>query len=122
MNLYEQQTANRRRTWIVMAVFIALLVIVGSGFDLFVIGGGRTFVPFGSVAALALGSGQAWWSLRFGDRAVLKSAAAEPLSDLLNRTPTEDMRLRYQQLDNVVAEMTIAAGLPKPVIYVVPDP
>jgi len=122
MNLYEQQTANRRRTWIVMAVFIALLVIVGSGFDLFVIGGGRTFVPFGSVAALALGSGQAWWSLRFGDRAVLKSAAAEPLSDLLNRAPTEDMRLRYQQLDNVVEEMAIAAGLPKPVIYLVPDP
>jgi heat shock protein HtpX len=121
VNLYEQQTVNRRRTWLVMAVFIALLVGVGAGFDLFIAGGGRTFVPFGSILALAIGSGQAWWSLRFGDRAVLKSSAAAPLDTLLAQTTDEATRLRYTQLDNVVEEMAIAAGLPKPSIYVVPD-
>jgi heat shock protein HtpX len=122
MNLYEQQALNRRRTWLVMAAFIALLLVVGIGFDTFVMGQGLVFVPIGTVAALAIGGGQAWWSLRFGDRAVLRSSAAQPLDELLARNPTEDMKLRYTQLDNVVQEMAIAAGLPKPAIYVVPDP
>jgi heat shock protein HtpX len=122
MDLYEQQTANRRRTWMVMTAFVALLVVLGAGFDLFVLGGGSTFVPVATTAALAIGSGQAWWSLRFGDRAVLNSSAAEPVDVLLTHAPTDDMRLRYTQLDNIVQEMAIAAGLPKPQTYVVPDP
>lgn len=122
MNLYEQQALNRRRTWIVMALFIALLVFVGAGFDFFVLGQGQGYVPAGSVVALALGGGQAWWSFRFGDRAVLKSAAAQPLDALLALAPTPDVALRYRQLDNVVQEMAIASGLPKPAVYVIPDP
>jgi heat shock protein HtpX len=122
MNLYEQQALNRRRTWLVMAAFIALLLVVGLGFDAFVLGQGQVFAPVGTIAALAIGGGQAWWSLRFGDRAVLKSSAAQPLDEVLAQHPTEDMTLRYTQLDNIVQEMAIAAGLPKPAVYVVPDP
>src|SRR5215470_17815503 len=108
MNLYEQQAANRRGTWLVMAGFTLLLLIVGAGFDLFVVGASQTFVPIGTLTALAIGGGQSWWSLRFGDRAVLKSSAAVPLADVLARS-SDDMRLRYTQLDNVVEEMAIAA-------------
>jgi heat shock protein HtpX len=122
VNLYEQQASNRRRTWIVMAAFMLLLAIVGVGFDLFVIGEGEIFVPFGSVVALAFGGGQAWWSLRFGDRAVLNSSSAKSLDELLAQSPTADVALRYRQLDNIVEEMAIASGLPKPRVYVVPDP
>ncbi len=122
MNLYEQQTLNRRRTWLVMAVFIGLLVLVGAGFDMFLIGNGTTYVPVGTMAALAIGGGQAWWSLRFGDRAVLKSSAAEPLDEAVSHATDDAQRLRYGQLDNVVQEMAIAAGLPKPKVYVIPDP
>ncbi len=121
-NIYEQQRANRRRTRLVMAVFVALLLCVGAGFDLFIVGGGQTFVPVGSVLALALGGGQAWWSLRFGDRAVLQSASARRLDDLLAQSPTDDLGFRYTRLNNVVEEMAIAAGLPKPAVYIVPDP
>ena len=122
MNLFEQQALNRRRTWIVMAVFIALLLVVGAGFDVFILGEGQMFVPLGTAMALMLGGGQAWWSLRFGDRAVLTSTSAQPLTDLLSQSPTEEMAFRYRQLDNVVEEMAIAAGLPKPAVYVIPDP
>jgi heat shock protein HtpX len=122
VNLFEQQTSNRRRTWIVMAAFMLLLAIVGVGFDLFVIGEGQVFAPVGSVLALALGGGQAWWSLRFGDRAVLKSSAATSLDELLAASPTDDVALRYRQLDNIVEEMAIASGLPKPRVFVIPDP
>jgi heat shock protein HtpX len=122
LNLYEQQRLNRRRTWMAMAGFIALLLVVGAGFDLFVLGEGQVFVPVGSLAALAIGGGQAWWSLRFGDRAVLKSSDAQPLEERLAQTTDEAARLRYTQLDNIVQEMAIAAGLPKPAVYVIPDP
>jgi len=121
VNLYEQQTANRRRTWLVMAAFIALLLFVGGGFDLFISGGGRAFFPFGSLIALAIGGGQSWWSLRYGDRAVLRSSAAEPIDTLLSQTTDDATKLSYKQLDNIVEEMAIAAGLPKPAVYVVPD-
>ena len=51
MNLLEQQAMNRRRTWMVMAAFVAFLVVLGAGFDLFVVGDGATYVPVGSTFA-----------------------------------------------------------------------
>lgn len=104
-----------------MFVFVLVLVAVGAGLDLFVIGQGATYVPFGTLAALAFGGGSAWFTLRHGDRAILGSAQAEPLESRLARAGTEDERLRYQQFKNVVDEMAIAAGLPVPTAYVIPD-
>jgi heat shock protein HtpX len=121
MNLLEQQAFNRRRTWIVMVVFIAFLAVLGLGVDAFVIGNGAPAVPVASLAAVAIGSGQAWWSLRHGDRAVLASTHAVPLADRLAAAPSDAERLRYRQLQNVVEEMAIASGLPVPQTYVIPD-
>jgi heat shock protein HtpX len=121
MNLLEQQAANRRRTWIVMAIFVVFLALVGAGVDAFVIGNGNTFVPVATVAALAIGGGQSWWSLRFGDRSVLASAAAVPLTTKLADAPSDTERLRYRQLQNIVEEMSIAAGIPVPQAFVIPD-
>ncbi len=122
MNLLEQQAANRRRTWVVMAIFVALLALVGAGVDAFVMGNGGTFMPFATTAALAIGGGQSWWSLRFGDRSVLASAAAVPLATRLAEAASDDERLRYRQFQNIVEEMSIAAGIPVPQAYVIPDP
>ena len=122
MNLLEQQAANRRRTWIVMAAFIAFFAFLGAGVDLFVIGEGQVFVPLATAAALAIGGGQAYWSLQHGDRSVLKATTAEPVADRLTRSATDAERLRYRQLQNVVDEMAIASGLPAPRAYVIPDP
>jgi len=121
VNLLEQQASNRHKTWLVMALFIVFLAIVGVGFDLFLVGQTQAFVPIGTIAALAVGSGQAWWSLRFGDRAVLKSSAAIPLEDALASAPDADAKLRYTQVQNVVQEMAIAAGLTPPKVFIVPD-
>ena len=43
MNILEQQTANRRRTWLVMAAFVGVLAMLGAGFDLFVLGQGEFY-------------------------------------------------------------------------------
>ncbi|HEY7791891.1 MAG TPA: M48 family metalloprotease [Vicinamibacterales bacterium] len=121
MNILEQQASNRRRTWLVMLVFIAFLFLIGTGFDWYIVGTPFGGVPIGSIVALAVGSGSALFSYFAGDRAVLLSTHAMPL-DQLKASATEADRLKLQQLDNVVDEMAIAAGLPRPKVYVVPDP
>jgi heat shock protein HtpX len=121
MNIYEQQAANRRRTWLVMAGFIAFLAVLGAGFDLFILGQGEFSVPVATTLAVAIGAGQSWWSLRNGDKAVLRSSSAIPLEERLAAAATDDDRLRYRQFENIVEEMAIAAGLPKPAAYVIAD-
>ena len=101
-----------------MAAFVAFLAALGYGFDLFYLG-----APFsiGSVAALGVGSVSALAGYYRGDRAVLLSSHAVPLETSLSTASTDDQRLKLKQLDNVVEENAIAAGLPKPKVYIVPD-
>jgi heat shock protein HtpX len=119
MNLLEQQASNRRRTWVIMAGFIGFLFLLGLGFDTFYVGEAGGYVPIGSIAALTVGSVSALASYYGGDRAVLLATSAVPIADIV--PASEDERLRIRQLENVVDEMAIAAGLPRPPVYVVPD-
>lgn len=121
MNLLEQQAANRRRTWAVMAVFVALFVVIGAGVDLFIVGQGETYLPVATLAALAVGGGQAWQGLRHGDRAVLRSTQAVPVATRIADASSDDDRLRFRQFDNVVDEMAIASGLPRPQAWIIAD-
>jgi heat shock protein HtpX len=121
MNLFEQQATNRRRTWLVMLAFVAFLFVLGLGFDAFTVGTTGGYVPAGSLVALGVGSISALSSYYAGDRAVLAATGAQPLEQLVASADEAD-RLRLKQLDNVVDEMALAAGLPRPPVYVVPDP
>ncbi len=117
-NLFEQQAANRRNTVLVMALFVLFVGFLGFGFDVFFLGfspGGRNLFgfPIATFAALILGGFSAYSGLEGGARSVLSSSGAVP-------APENDPR--YTQLHNVVEEMAIAAGLPKPAVYVIPDP
>jgi heat shock protein HtpX len=120
VNLYEQQVSNRRRTWLIMVVFVALLLLVGAGFDTFFVGVADGFVPVGSLLALVAGSSSAAFSYFSGARAVLLSSRARPLEEVM-QTATDDEKLKLRQLENIVDEMAIASGLPPPDVYVVPD-
>jgi len=120
VNLYEQQAANRRKTWLIMSAFVVFLLLIGAGFDVFYIGEAGGFVPVGSLLALSVGSVSSLVSYYAGDRAVLLATAAKPV-DALAAGASADERLKLQQLTNVVDEMAIAAGIPAPRAYVVPD-
>jgi heat shock protein HtpX len=120
LNLLEQQASNRRRTWAVIVVFVAFLCFLGFGFDLIFVGGGAMPFPIGTVFALGLGGISAWSSYYAGDRAVLLSSRAIPIEQAALPAP-EEAKLKYRQLEDVVDEMSIAAGLPRPKIYIVPD-
>ena len=120
MNLYEQQRSNRRKTWLVMLAFVAFFLLLGLGFDTFYIGAGGGVVPIGTVIALGVGIVSAASSYFSGDRAVLLATAARPIEELAAAADDAD-RLKLRQLENVVEEMAIASGLPRPRVYVVPD-
>ena len=80
MNLYEQQAANRRKTWLIMSAFILFLFFIGAGFDVFYMGEAGGFVPVGSLLALSVGSVSSLLSYYAGDRAVLLATAARPVA------------------------------------------
>ncbi len=120
MNIYDQQRANRRKTWLILAAFVGFLLVLGLGFDSLYIGGLGGAVPVGTLLALAAGSIGAAASYFNGDRAVLLSSGARPIEELEAQAGDAE-KLKFRQLDNVVDEMAIAAGIPRPRVYIVPD-
>jgi len=117
-NLWEEQSRNRRNTWLLIAGFVALLGVLGFGADFFIwtrAGEGEFpsgFVPIATPIALAVGLLQSVGGYMAGASAVLSSTRARP-ADPAN--PREAI------LMNVVQEMRVASGLPVPRVYVVPD-
>ncbi len=118
-NIYEQQRKNKKRTAIVISIFILFFAFLGWGFDLFYFG----YDPFGlfeqsrgfpiaSIIALGFAGLFALSSLQAGAKGVLAATGAYPLPD---------KNTRYQTLRNVVDEMKIASGLPAPKLYIIPD-
>jgi len=120
MNLLEQQASNRRRTVLVVGLFILFFVFLGVGFDLFILGTRHVYAPVGALVALGIGSASAAAGFFSGDKAVLASTGATPLVAVVEQA-SEEERLKLRQLQNVVDEMAIASGLPRPRVYLVPD-
>ncbi|MGH2358058.1 MAG: M48 family metallopeptidase, partial [Candidatus Limnocylindria bacterium] len=120
-NLFAQQESNRRRsTWLVIG-FILFFAWVGFGGDLaFGLltadappGSYRHLVPFIGIFTTLAAAGICWYAWRFGPERVLWSTGAWELIE--PATPEQ------QQLVNVVEEMAIASGQPRPRIWIVPD-
>ena len=103
-----------------MIAFVAFLMFLGYGVDRFYLGGGEFVFPLGTLTALGVGGVSALSSYYSGDRAVLLSTGAISLGRALLDADA-DRAFKIQQLDNVVEEMSLAAGLPKPKVFVVPD-
>jgi heat shock protein HtpX len=122
MNLFDQQRSNRRKTWLIMAVFVGFLAVLGAGFDIMVLGQQGVPFPFGTLAALGAGGMSAWTGYMHGDRAVLLSSKAIPIENAVAAQDWPDAPLKLRQFENIVEEMAIAAGLPKPAVYLVADP
>jgi len=122
LNLFQQQEANRRRTiWLVIG-FILFFAWLGFGGDAIYYLSTRDALPnayhhtfpwFGLLLT-AIGAGIARYGFATGPKKVLWATGARELTD-----PATD---KERQLVNVVEEMAIAAGLPRPTIWIVPDP
>lgn len=122
LNLFQQQEANRRRTiWLVIA-FVLFFAWLGFGGDFAywlatsdaAPDAYHHTVPWFGFVMTAIGAGIAWYGFSTGPNKVLWSTGAVQLVD-----PQTD---KERQLVNVVEEMAIAAGIPRPDIWIVPDP
>jgi len=106
---YAQQSANRRNS-----VILALAVVVLLGMLGFAIGYALTGDPVGAVGttivALVVGILMSIGSYFAGDKLVLAASGAKPVDETT-----------APQLMNVVREMTIAANVPMPRVYLIED-
>lgn len=120
-NLFEQQESNRRRsTWLV-AGFVLFFAWVGFGGDLAwylssanAPGGPTHSIPFIGIMMTLVAGGICWYSWRKGAERVLWATGAREIVEPANEAE--------RQFVNVVEEMAVASGLPRPRMYVVPDP
>jgi len=140
MNIYEQQANNKRMTWFIVSAFVAFFLLIGAGFDMFVLGtrlpgmapapvvqqsvyqrpGRRprpplnnTGLPIGTMLAFVAGAVMVFNSASGGPRMVLQSSGA---------VPADPSNPKHRQFLNVLEEMQIASGLPMPKAFVIPDP
>lgn len=105
-DLLSQIAANKRRTLYVMAGFTLLITGIAAVFDL-AFAGGPVFIAIAIVAALAM----VWAGYFYSDKLAIAAARA--------READPD---QYRQLHNIVEELCLSVGLPKPRIYIVDDP
>ena len=102
----ELQAKNRRSTWVLLGSSFVLLAVVAGVVGFVTVGG-----VFAAVFAIVVAFGGTFAGYRNSDRIALSATRAEPAD------PQE-----FARLHNLVEEMSIAAGLPKPRVYVVHDP
>lgn len=116
LDFREVQRQNLRMTWALLSLFVVLLFLLGAGVDVWLTlrTGAPPPFPFGSLGGVAAGLGIAAASYYGGARAVMASVGARRIDD--PKTPEERL------FSNVVSEMAIAAGLPRPTVWIVDDP
>ena len=102
----EQIARNKRRTFYMLLGFVVIITLVAAALVL-LFGGGWVGVILAFVIAMAL----AWGSYFNSDKIAIAASRAKPAD------PTE-----YRRYHNLVEGLCIAAGLPKPKLYVVDDP
>ncbi len=103
--LYTHQDSNIAKTWILMSVFFAVVVAIGWGVSYYFDNPGiLLFAVIFSVATNIF----AYWN---SDKVVIAMSGAKPATEA-----------EYRELNNIVENLAITAGLPKPKVYVIQDP
>ena len=103
--MYEQIAANKRRTFLLLTGFVLVVMLAGVSIGVLT-GQGTT----GTVIALVFAAIMAFTSYWKSDSIALAVSRAVPADDQ-----------EYQRLHNLVEGLCIAAGLPKPRVYIIND-
>lgn len=124
-NLFEQQESNRRRSFWLVAGFVLFFAWVGFGGDIawYLMSADtpqtpyrqpyRHTVPFIGIVTTLIAGGTCWYSWKKGSQRVLWATGAREITQ-----PSDELQRR---LLNVVDEMSIASGIPRPKVYLVSD-
>ncbi len=103
-NLYTHQSQNVRKTWLLIAVFLA--VCVGIGYFLASYYNDPSILTIAIVFSVVMNITSFW----FSDKIAIASARAVPADSV-----------KYLELHRIVENLAIASGLPKPKVYIIPD-
>lgn len=103
--MYEQIAANKRRTFLLLTGFVLVVMLTGVSIGVLT-GQGNT----GTIIALIFAAIMAFTSYWKSDSIALAVSRAVPADEQ-----------EYQRLHNLVEGLCIAAGLPKPRVYVIND-
>jgi heat shock protein HtpX len=122
VNLFAQQAANRRRSKWLVIWFVLFFLWLGFGADAIQYWMAKSahpdrpahFSPVFGIILAVIAMFFAWSAWKNGPRRVLAATNAREVID--PQTPEE------KQLVNVVEEMAVASGIPRPRIWIVPDP
>jgi heat shock protein HtpX len=104
--VYEQISANKRKTVLLIFLFVLLLSAVGVAVDYFLRGG-----VIGIVVVAVIVAASSFISYFNSDKVALRMAHAVPADPQ-----------QYARYHNLVEGLCIASGLPKPRLYIVDDP
>ena len=103
--MYDQVAQNKRRSFVLIAGFVVLVAAVAWAITQLL-----SFGPIGFAIALVVAGGSAAASYWKSDSVALAMSRARPAD-----------RTEYARLHNLVEGLCIAAGLPKPRVYVIDD-
>ncbi len=102
--IYTHQDSNIAKTWLLMSTF--LIAIIGLGWVFSYVLDEPIILPVAIVLSIVMNVGSYW----FSDKLVLSMSGAVEAPDA-----------QYPDLHNVVENLAITAGLPKPKIYIIND-
>ena len=106
MTAYQQIASNKRRTVILIVLFVIFIIVLGG-----ILGETMEFGYGGLIFAVPIALGMSLFSYYSGDKVALWTAGAKgPITK-------EDNAYVYRLVEN----MTITAGLPMPKVYLIPD-
>ncbi len=105
-DFYREIRRNKLRTAVILLAFILLIAVAGTAVDLLL-----GFGVAGVIVALVIAAILGFVSYYNSDKVALAAARARPADGP-----------EYQRYHNLVEGLCIAAGLPKPRLYVVDDP
>lgn len=103
--LYTQQSKNVQKTWLLMTTFFVVIIALGYIFSYVFNQPGILY--FAVIFSIVMNFVSYWNS----DKIALSLSGAKPASE------TE-----YPELHNIVENLAITAGLPKPKVYIINDP
>ena len=106
---YSEKSANQRNSLFLVVILVLVLAVLGGAIG-YALTGTQTGMIGAIVIAVVIGSITSLASYFYGDQLVLAASSAKPVSE--EQAP---------QLYNVIRELTIAAGIPMPAVYIIPD-
>ncbi len=107
MNIYQQIDHNKRKTWLLIGIFGALIIAVAYALSLYYGEGGYSFI----VIAVVISSLMSIGSYYGGDKVALVSSGAKEIKK-------DDNPYVYRMVEN----LAITAGMPMPRVHIIDSP